>query len=317
MAILVTGAAGFVGLNVVEALLGRGQPVVAFDAQACPARAAAAMAAATWVQGDIRSAADWDRAFAAAPITAMLHAAVVTAGTAREKADPESIVAVNIGGAVAAVRAAARHGVTRFVYPSSGSVYGHPPAGGGPYDEATSWPRPLALYGITKLAAEQAVLRLAEVAGIPAAAARLGSVYGPWEWATGVRDTLSPAMQALDAFDRDGEAVLGPVTPGDQIYSRDVGAGLAALLATPTATGVFNLGTGRVSDAAQFCQAVARLNPAFRWRMARPDEAPNAITHMPPRVAMAVGRIRAATGWAAAHDTDQAAADLLAWRAGG
>ncbi|MDB5374916.1 MAG: hypothetical protein JWP04_3558 [Belnapia sp.] len=313
MAILVSGAAGFVGLNVVAALRAAGEAVVAFDALSAPARAPDG---ATWVQGDIRSAADWDRAFRASPVTALLHAAVVTAGPARERADPEPIVAVNIGGAVAAVRAAARHGVGRLFYLSSGSVYGHPPAGGGPYDEATSWPRPLALYGITKLAAEQTVLRLAEVAGIAAAAARLGSVYGPWEWATGVRDTLSPAMQALDAFDRDGEAVLGPVTPGDQIYSRDVAAGLVALLRAPAAVGVFNLGTGRVSDVADFCRAVARVKPGFRWRMAGPGEVPNAVTHMPPRVAMAVARIRAATGWVAGFDTDRAAADLLAWRAG-
>lgn len=313
MAVLVSGAAGFVGLNVVAALLAAGEAVVAFDALPAPARAPAG---ATWVQGDIRSAADWDRAFAAGPVTALLHAAVVTAGAARERADPETIVAVNIGGAVAAVRAAARHGVGRLVYPSSGSVYGHPPAGGGPYDEATSWPRPLALYGISKLAAEQAVLRLADVAGIAAAAARLGSVYGPWEWATGVRDTLSPALQALDAFERDGEAVLGPVTPGDQIYSRDVAAGLLALLRAPSAVGVFNIGTGRVSDAADFCRAVARVKPGFRWRMAAPGELPTAVTHMPPRVAMAVERLRAATGWVAGYDLDRAAADLLAWRAG-
>ena len=321
MAILVTGAAGFVGLNVTEALLAAGQAVVAFDALPLPAAAEAAFAALPGrllaAEGDIRSAGDLDRAFALAPIAAVLHAAVITAGPERERADPETIVAVNLGGAIAALRAAVRHGAGRFVHTSSGSVYGHPPADGGRYDEATTWPRPLALYGITKLAAEQAVLRLAEVNGLSAAAARLGSVFGPWEWATGVRDTLSPMLQALDAFERDGEAVLGPVAAVDQVYSRDVAAGLAALLAVPGATGVFNLGSGRLADAADFCRAVAALRPGFRWRMAAPGVAPNTITFMPPRTPMAIGRIAAATGWRPGFTLEQAVADLLAWRVGG
>src|SRR3954470_14838936 len=196
MAILVTGAAGFVGLNVLDALLAAGEEVVGFDALPLPGRAARDFATRPgrllMQQGDVCSAEDLDRAFAAAPVKAVLHAAVITAGSARERTAPERIVAVNLGGAIAVVQAALRHGATRFVYPSSGSVYGTPPADGGPYDEATTWPRPLALYGITKLAAEQAVLRLAEANGLSAAAARLGSVFGPWEWTTGVRDTLSP-----------------------------------------------------------------------------------------------------------------------------
>ncbi|WP_149537871.1 NAD-dependent epimerase/dehydratase family protein [Siccirubricoccus phaeus] len=318
MAILVTGAAGFVGLNLLDTLLSRGgEPVVGFDTLPLPPRAAREFAERpgrlTMVQGDIGEESALDTAFAAAPVTAVIHAAVITAGTERERSAPERIAEVNVGGAIAVLRAALRHGVRRFLYISSGSVYGEPPADGGPYDEATTWPRPLALYGITKLAAEQAVLRLAALEGLSAAVARLGSVFGPWEWATGVRDTLSPALQALDAFACDGEAVLGPVNAVDHVYSRDVAEALAGLLATP-AQGVFNIGRGTITDAADICRALAKASPEFRWRMAAPGEAFNVTTHMPRRPGMALQRIKSATGWQARFDLDTAAKDLLAWR---
>jgi nucleoside-diphosphate-sugar epimerase len=54
----------------------------------------------------------------------VIHCAIITAGSAREKSDPETIVAVNIQGAVTTLMAAARLGVKTFVYPSSGSIYG-------------------------------------------------------------------------------------------------------------------------------------------------------------------------------------------------
>jgi nucleoside-diphosphate-sugar epimerase len=126
MAILVTGAAGFVALNVVEHLLAAGRDVVGLDRITLPDRAARVFAALpgrlTMIDGTILSGADLSRALTAVPIEAVIHCAVITAGSEREIADPESVIAVNIQGAVATLLAAARHGVKRFVYPSSGAV---------------------------------------------------------------------------------------------------------------------------------------------------------------------------------------------------
>src|ERR1700712_1416122 len=100
MAFLVTGAAGFVALNVVEHLLRAGHDVVGLDRIPPPARAAGEFAGLagrlTMVAGSILSDADLSRAFTAAPIEAVIHCAVITAGPEREIADPASIVAVNI-----------------------------------------------------------------------------------------------------------------------------------------------------------------------------------------------------------------------------
>ncbi|MFN6999991.1 NAD(P)-dependent oxidoreductase [Elioraea tepidiphila] len=319
MTVLVTGAAGFVGLATVEALLARGDTVVAFDRAALPedARGAFARLPGTLIEvaGDVRSAEDLARAFAAAEIRRILHLAVITAGPAREKSDPETIVGVNVLGALAVFRAALAQGVTRLVSPSSVSVYGAPPPGCTAFGEDETWPRPAALYGITKLATEQMLARLAAVHGLSFAAARIGSVYGPWERETGVRDTLSAHRSAFLAAQRGEVALLNRPTRGDHVYVRDVAAGLIALLDAPSLDrAVFNLGSGVATDVAEFCRVLAHHVPGFRWRAAGPQETATVVTHVPfDRVAMDIRRIREATGFQPRFaGLDQAIADWLA-----
>jgi nucleoside-diphosphate-sugar epimerase len=262
MAILITGAAGFVALNVVEHLLGAGRDVVGLDRIALPERARRHFATLpgrfTLIGGSILSGADLRRALTIAPVEAVIHCAVITAGSVREKADPEGIVAVNVQGAVATLMAAARRGVPRFVYPSSGSIYGAAARDVPLIDEDTLLPAPVSLYGLTKRAAETLLPRVAETQGVLFAAARLGSVYGPWEYATGVRDTLSPMLQALQCAQRGEEAVLGPAWRGDFIFSRDVANGLVRLADAPALS--------RSSIIWGAGASVLRRRGARRWR---------------------------------------------------
>ena len=151
------------------------------------------------IGGSILSAADLRQAFTAEPIETVVHCAVITAGSSREKADPETIVAVNVQGAVAAMLAASRAGVTTFVYPSSGSIYGSAARDVPLIDEDGPSPAPVALYGLTKRAAETILPRVAAVQGMRCAIARLGSVYGPWEDATGVRDSYRRCCRCWNA----------------------------------------------------------------------------------------------------------------------
>ena len=229
MATLVTGAAGFVGLNLVEHLLTAGRTVVALDRIDLPARARRDFARLSGhlvvIGGSILSSADLRRALTVAPVRTVIHAAVITAGSARERADPEGIVAVNVQGAVATLMQAARHGIARFVYPSSVAIYGRNAEGVDPIPESLA-PRPVMIYGLTKLACEQLLPRIAEVQNLSFAAARLASVYGPWEYATGARDTLSPMMHALNHARAGTEATLTQPGLGDFCYSRDNAAGL-------------------------------------------------------------------------------------------
>ncbi len=297
MAILITGAAGFVALNIVEHLLRSGRDVVGLDRIALPERARREFAALpgqfTLIGGSILSSADLRRALTIAPIDAVIHCAVITAGSAREKADPEGIVAINVQGAVSALMAAARHRVATFVYPSSGSIYGTAARDLPLIDEDVPSPAPVALYGLTKRAAETILPRVAAVQGIRFAATRLGSVYGPWEYATGVRDTLSPMLQVLECAMRGEEAVLGPPWRGDFVYSRDVADGLARLADAPALSRtIYNIGSGSLGSAESWCEAVARAMPGFRWRLARASETGNIDSHTGfNRGPMAIGKV--------------------------
>jgi len=319
MAVLITGAAGFVALNVIERLLTAGRDVVGLDRIALPERARREFAALpgrfTLIGGSILSDADLRRAFNISPIEAVIHCAVITAGSAREKADPETIVAVNVQGAVVTLMVAARRGVPRFVYPSSGAIYGAAARDVPLIDEDAVLPAPVSLYGLTKRAAETLLPRVAETQGMRFTAARLGSVYGPWEYATGVRDTLSPMLQVLECARHGEQAVLGPAWRGDFVYSRDVADGLVRLADAPALTRtVYNLGSGRLGSAETWCDAVARVTSGFRWRHARAGEVGNVDSHTGfHRGPMAIGKLRRDTNHVPGYDFPAAAADWLAW----
>lgn len=320
MAILVTGAAGFVGLNVVEHLLGAGRDVVALDRLDLPVRARGMFAglpgSLTVIGGSVMSDADLARALTIRPVEAVIHCAVITAGSAREKADPEGIVAVNVQGAVQALVAAARRGVKRFVYPSSVAVYGTNAAGVDPVPEGLA-PKPVMIYGLSKLACEVLLPRIAEVQGMGFAAARLASVFGPWEYATGVRDTLSPMLAVVELARAGEEAVLSRAGLGDFCYARDVAAGLVGLAEAPAlGQSIYNLGSGAARSAEDWCRAVGGEVPGFRWRRAAEGEAANVVSHVAfDRGGLEIGAIGRDTGYRPRFDFAGAARDYLGWAA--
>ncbi len=321
MAYLVTGAAGFVGLNVTEHLLRAGHSVIGFDQLGLPAKAQQAFATLPGrlasISGTVLSAADLSAALNAGPVEKVIHCAVITAGSERERRDPEGIVAVNVQGAVSTLAAAGRHGVKRFVYPSSIAVYGVAARGVDPICEDLGT-QPAMIYGLTKLACETLLPRIAAVQGVGFVAARLASVYGPWEYATGVRDTLSPMLGALELARAGQEALLSTPGRGDFCYSRDIAAGLAALAEAPAlGRTIYNLGSGVARTAEDWCRALAVIKPGFRWRLAREGETPNTISHVAfDRGRLDIAAIGRDTGYAPRYTFDRAARDYLDWSGG-
>src|SRR3977135_3602541 len=110
MAAFVTGAAGFIGLAVTEALLTRGERVVGFDLCSVSEQAQPTFAGLPGrfeqVIGDICDADGLKAALRQSDANCLLNLAAITAGTGREIADPVGLVRVNIGGAAATVEAA-------------------------------------------------------------------------------------------------------------------------------------------------------------------------------------------------------------------
>src|SRR3954471_21505220 len=277
--VLVTGGAGYVGMNVVEALLERQRPVALLDAGELTAPIKSALAPhgtlVEYVQADIRDAAQVESAFAQRRIDGVVHCAAVTAGREREARDPAPSIEVNQLGTLTLLTAAHKHGVRRFVYTSSAAVYGESLYRLKRLYEDSSPVSPVSLYGITKFAAERMCVRLRDLWSFDVVCARLGTLVGPWERATGVRDNFGTHSQLARRALR-GEVALLPAhaVRRDWVYSRDVAAGLILLLdAQSTRHAVYNLSAGgEWGSIDEWCARLKGAYPRFSCRTAAKDE---------------------------------------------
>ena len=305
MAVLLTGATGFVGRNIARALLDRGEEVVLF-APDSPTMA-----------GDVRSASDLDRAFASAPIDRVIHAAALTPDAGAEAERPDVIVDVNVGGTVQLMQAARRAGVKRVLGLSSASVYGYASGEDGWLHEDTTPCQPAALYGITKWSAERIVHRLGAVYGLEVATVRLGACFGINEYASGVRPMLSPQWQCAEAARAGRECVLPRPMLADWIDAEEAAAAIADLLRLPALPAVtFNLGGGTVTSVASWCEALMESFPGFAWRI---DPAASTVRYgmERDRSPMSTARLRATIGTAPFTDRlAERARRYVAWRDG-
>lgn len=124
MNILVIGGAGYIGSHNVHALCERGDNVFVLDSLVTGHRAAL-HPKATFIQGDIRSAEDLDRAFAGNHIDVVMHfAAFIEVGESVVK--PLKYFNNNIVGMESLLEGMVRHGVDKLVFSSTAAVYGEP-----------------------------------------------------------------------------------------------------------------------------------------------------------------------------------------------
>jgi len=176
---LVTGGAGFIGSNIVEELLKRGETVRVLDNFSTGRRenlqfiADYPPSAIEIIEGDIidletvRKVADG--------VDIILHQAALPS-IPRSIQDPITTNEVNIGGTLNVLKAAVDSGVKRFVYASSSSVYGDNPAL--PKHEDMI-PDPLSPYAVSKLAGEKYCQVFSRVYGLHTVSLRYFNVFGP------------------------------------------------------------------------------------------------------------------------------------------
>lgn len=318
MSTLITGAAGFVGLNLTEALLTAGRDVVVFDARPeMPKDAQQAFAdlsgALTYVRGDVLDRDALRATLADHDVDTVVHAAVITPGPDRERDHGSRIVEVNLMGTMAMLDAAREHGVRRLVYPSSASVYGDTSFEEPRLEEATTHPVPNALYGIAKYAAERAVLRARELWGMDNLTARVGAVFGPWEHDTGLRDTLSGPMQASRSAVLGEEVVLKRPGPRDWVYAKDVADALIALLDVEAPKHLlYNISGPQLWTVADWCEKLSATVDGFSWRYAEEDEEPTIAVGDRDRSPLATERLRSEI-YQPRFDLDAAFDDYQAW----
>ncbi len=308
MRVLVTGGAGFIGSNLVAALLGGGHVVGIVDDLS------------TGSMDNLDPRAEFRRmdildegmpAFVAqfAP-DAVVHLAA-QASVVESLRDPERDRAVNALGTEAVAKAAAAAGAKRVISASSAAVYGEPAEL--PLRE-TSPTVPINPYGASKLEAESLLAGALEGTGTDFASFRFANVYGPRQDAAGEGGVVAIFC---DRIARDEPPVLfgdGSQTR-DFIYVGDiVGAIVSALfsdaaLATGgNGRGAYNISTGRRTSLTELVMAI-RVVAGYLGKVesAEPREGDIHDSVLDPSAAAA------AFGWEAHVELDQGMASTWRW----
>ena len=247
---LVTGAAGFIGSNLIETLLRLGQNVVGLDNFATGHRRNLAdvegsIEGTAWsrfhmIEGDIRDLDTCRKAVA--DVDYVLHQAAL-GSVPRSLEDPLTSNAVNIDGALNMLLAARDAGVSRFVYAASSSTYGDHPGLPKVEDQIG---KPLSPYAVTKLVNEIYADVFARAYDFPSIGLRYFNVFGRRQDPDGAYAAVIPKWVA--AMLR-GETVF---INGDGETSRDfcyidnvVQANILSVMAGDEAQGqVYNVGVG-------------------------------------------------------------------------
>jgi UDP-glucose 4-epimerase len=254
---LVTGGAGFIGSNLVEAALTRGHEVRVLDNFSTGRREnlAAFVDRIELFEGDICDPGLVREAMRG--VDFVLHQAALPS-VQRSLEDPAGTHRVNVDGTLCVLLAARDAGVRRVVYASSSSVYGNAPE----LPKRESHPAaPASPYAAAKLAGEQYALSFYRSYGLETVALRYFNVFGPRQ------DPQSPYAAVIPRFVRAALASSRPRVYGDGRQSRDftyvanvVKANLLACETPAVAGEVFNIAAGDRIDLLGVLDLLARLS---------------------------------------------------------
>ena len=242
--VFVTGAAGFIGSHVSEALLARGDRVFGIDNfdpfydRRIKERNLAPLSAHpsfSFLEGDIRDAAALSRWGEGIPPDALIHLAA-KAGVRPSLADPVGYADVNVHGTIRMLEWARERKVPKVLFASSSSVYGGNTKV--PFSEDDFVDHPVSPYAATKKAGELLCHTYCHLYGMNVAALRFFTVYGP---------SQRPEM-AICKFTRrilEGKVIdlYGDGSSRrDYTYIEDIVSGVLGALAAPPGYRVYNLG---------------------------------------------------------------------------
>jgi UDP-glucose 4-epimerase len=256
---LVTGGAGFIGSNLVDALIEGGDQVVVLDDLSSGRRenlTDALAAGAKLIEGGITDPEAVSTAFAEAKPERVFHLAAQI-DVRRSVADPTYDLNLNVGGTIALLDAVREQGSGRFVFASTGgAIYGE---GNGlqlPLTEDAEC-KPDAPYGQSKLTAEGYLGLYRRMYDLDGVAMRLGNVYGPRQDPHGEAGVVAIFCNALNSGSTprvfgDGEQTR------DYVYVGDVAAAMIAAAGT-NLPGPFNVGTGIETSVLELGQRLGEI----------------------------------------------------------
>jgi len=250
MRALVTGAAGFLGANLVRHLSDAGHEVIAvLRPGGASWRLEEIATEVRTLELDLRDTAAIERAVDTTKPQWIFHLAAH--GAYSWQADITTMIDVNISATAALLTAARAVEARAFINAGSSSEYGlktHPPS-------ESEWLQPNSPYAVTKAAGTH-LTGLAAAQGLPAVTLRLYSIYGPWE----DPGRLVPAL-VREAANQRLPPLVGPRTARDFVYVEDCCDALlrAAQRGAPGGPGaVLNLGSGAQTSLAELVEIARR-----------------------------------------------------------
>ncbi|MGZ8392788.1 MAG: NAD-dependent epimerase/dehydratase family protein [Gemmatimonadales bacterium] len=277
--VLVTGAAGFIGSHLVEALSAQGDEIVGidnFDPFYPRPMKERNLAEVGHPQGF--SFREQDMLDVSAlrtlltPDTVVVHLAA-KAGVRPSLADPVGYATANVTGTAAVLEAARQAGVSRIVFGSSSSVYGDSTPV--PFREDAVATDPVSPYAATKRAGELFLSSVAPIYGFRAASLRFFTVYGPRQ-----RPDLAIHAFARKMVEGRTLTLFGDGTQArDYTYCDDIVAGVLAAVAwtatAPIGVETFNLGGSRsIATEAMVSEIAGALGikPSIEWAPMQPGD---------------------------------------------
>lgn len=241
--ILVTGGAGFIGSHLVERLLREGHHVSVIDdfndfysPEIKRANLAHLQNNLRVIEDDLRDADAVNRALAEIKPETVIHLAART-GVRPSIKEPELYINCNVNGTFHVLDAAKKHGVERFIFASSSSVYGV--NNKVPFAENDLISRTISPYAATKLAGEQLCSNYAYLYGIQTVCLRFFTVYGPRQRPDLAISKFTRLIDEGNPIDQYGEGL----TSRDYTYVDDIIQGvMGALRYDGREFEIFNLG---------------------------------------------------------------------------
>jgi UDP-glucuronate 4-epimerase len=314
MKVLITGAAGFIGMHVAERLLARGDTVVGIDnlndyyevalKEARLARLAP-NAGFRFVKLDLADREGMAALFRQERFDAAINLAA-QAGVRYSLKNPLAYADSNLIGFVNVLEGCRHNGVKHLLYASSSSVYGGNKKV--PFAEDDNVDHPVSLYAATKKANELMAYSYSHLYGIPSTGLRFFTVYGPWgrpdmAYFSFTQNIL--AGKPIDVFNH------GKMRR-DFTYIDDIAEGVVRILdKAPTDTPphtVFNIGNHNPVDLMEFIGALeAALGKKATYNFLPMQDGDVPITYAE------TSRLRAAVGFSPSTPLAEGIGRFVAW----
>lgn len=300
MSIIVTGAAGFIGMHLAERLLARGESVIGvddFNAYYDPALKAAraarleALPGFRMVRADVADHGAFGALVKDAGAGRIVHLAA-QAGVRYSLDNPFAYERANLAGQLSVLEAARHAGTVRhLVYASSSSVYGERPVDGGGFREDDAAVEPVSLYAATKRSAELMSHAYARLYSLPLTGLRFFTVYGPWGRPDMAYYGFTRAILAGEPIRVFGEGKMAR----DFTYVDDIIHGIIGALDLPPAPGenrILNIGDDRPVGLMDMIAMLERLLGREAVKMMQPMQPGDVTaTHAD------ISRLNALTGY--------------------